>query len=123
VERRNKIKETKYNNLYKNIMVEAVPGYLLEKQKKKGRSLVASYKCENEMKGGQHWRENERTCGDRCGSEEENIMHVLKECETTKVEMLIKEFLSEEGKNCNAMKRINRIREKRKKEEKERKAV
>jgi len=52
VERRNKIKETRYNILYKNIMVEAVPSYLLEIQKKKERSLVRSYKCGNEMKGG-----------------------------------------------------------------------
>jgi len=108
--------------MYKNIMVEAVPSYVLEKMKKKERSLIASYRCKNEMRGGQHWREkNERTCRDRCGSGEENIMHVLKECEATKDEMSIEEFLSEEGKSCNAMKKINRVREK-KREEGERKA-
>jgi len=57
-------------------MVE-VPSYLLEIQKKKERNLVRSYMCGNEMKGGQHWRENGKTCGDRCGSRKENIMHVL----------------------------------------------
>jgi len=51
---------------------------------------------------------------------EENIMHVLKECEATKDEMPIEEFLSEEG--CNAIKRINKIRVERKREEEERKA-
>jgi len=85
-------------------MVEAVPSYLLEKQKKKERSLVTSYKYGNKMKGGQHWKENGRTCRDRCGSGEENIMHVLKECEVTKDEIPIKEFLSEERKDCNAKK-------------------
>jgi len=33
-----------------------------------------------------------------CGSGEENIMHVLKECEATKDEILIEEFLSKERK-------------------------
>jgi len=41
--------------------------------------------------------------------------------------MPIKEFLrkkkSEEGQDCNAMKRINRVRVKRKREEEERNAV
>jgi len=37
--------------------------------------------------------------------------------------MPIEEFLNEEGKDCYAMKRINRVREKRKREEEERKAV
>jgi len=50
-------------------------------------------------------------------------MHVLKECETTKDKMPIKEFLSEEGKDCYSMKRINRIRKKRKREKEERKVV
>jgi len=80
-------------------MVEAVSSNLIEKKKKKERSLIASYRCGNEMKGGQHWRENGRTCGDRGGSGEENIMYVQKECEATKDEMPIKEFLSEEGKD------------------------
>jgi len=48
----------------------------------------------------------EKTCGDRCGSGEENKIHVMKECEATKDEMSIKEFLIEEGQDCNAMKRI-----------------
>jgi len=74
-------------------MIEAVPIYLLEKKKKKERSLVARYRCGDKTRGGHHWREeNERTCRDRCGSEEENIMHVLKECEVTKDEMPIEEF-------------------------------
>jgi len=41
-------------------MVEAVPGYLLGKKKKKERSLVARYRCGNEIRRG-HWKEeNER---------------------------------------------------------------
>jgi len=40
-------------------------------------------------------------------------MHVLKECEATKDEMPIEDFLSEEGKGCNAMKKINKREEKR----------
>jgi len=78
-------------------MIEAVSSNLTEK-KKKEKSLIASYRCGNEMRGGQHWREeNEKTCSDRRGSGEENIMHILKECEVTKDEMPIEEFLSEEG--------------------------
>jgi len=68
------------------------------------------------MKGDQHWRENKKTCGDRCGSEEENIMYVLNKCKATKDEKPTEEFLSEEGQDCNAMKRINKVRMKRKRE-------
>jgi len=99
-----------------------VASYLLEKKKKKERSLVARYRCRNEMRGSQHWREeNEKTCR-VCGSGEENIMHVLKECEATKNKMPIERFLSEEGKGCNAKKRINKVKEERKREKEERKA-
>lgn len=34
-EKRKKIKESKYNEHYKNIMTEEVPGYLREKGKRK----------------------------------------------------------------------------------------
>lgn len=45
-------------------------------------------------------------------------MHVLKKCEATRCETSIKEFLKEDGKGCELMKRIDRIREEKKKEEK-----
>jgi len=48
-------------------------------------------------------------------------MHVVKECEATKDEMPIEEFLSKERKSCNAMKRINKVREEKKRKEEERK--
>lgn len=37
--------------------------------------------------------------------------HVLKECEMTKSEMVIEEFLGEEGKGLEVMKKIGRTRE------------
>jgi len=92
------------------------------REKEKERSLIARYKYGNEMRRSQHWRKkNERTCR-VCGSGEENIIHVLKECKATKDKMPIEEFLSKEGKGCSAIKRINKVREEKKRKEKERKA-
>lgn len=45
-----------------------------------------------------------------CREREENIAHILKECEATKVEVTPEEVLNEDGRGCEIMKRIDRIR-------------
>lgn len=47
----------------KKIMVERVPGYLINGKKEKQTSRIARYGVGNEMRGGRHWEEEE---GRRC---------------------------------------------------------
>lgn len=61
--------------------------------------------------------EVERRCR-ICREKIENILHILKECDETKHEMTVEEFLKEDGKGREIMKWIDRIREKKKLEEK-----
>lgn len=87
--------------------------------KKKDRSLIARYRCGNELRGGQYWREiEERTCR-VCGRGEESLTHVLKECEATRDKIRSEDLLSEENRELEIMRKIER--ENRKKQEKEEK--
>ena len=109
--RRKRIEESKYNEIYKNIIIEETPEYLRGKRSKKERNMIARYRCGNETRGSQHWLgEVERRCR-ICGEGIENMLHILKECEETKDEMTLEEFLKEDGKGREVMKRIDKIRE------------
>jgi len=111
-ERRKKIEESKYNESYKNVITEELPEYLRGRRRKKERIMIARYRCGNEMKGNQHWlKEEDRKCR-ICGEETESIAHVLKECEETRDEMPEGEFLKEDGKGWEIMKRIEEVRRK-----------
>lgn len=100
--RRRKIEESRFNGYYGNIIVEEEPylreKYLKGKRKKKERNLIARYRCGNEMKKGQYWKEEEEGRSRICGETKENLTHVLKECKETRDEMGLEEFLNEEGK-------------------------
>jgi len=60
--------------------------------------LVARYRCGNEISGSQHWREKEDRKCRICAEVEENLVHVLKECEITKNEIPIERFIEKERK-------------------------
>lgn len=45
-----------------------------------------------------------------CGIERESLEHVVKECEKTKDEMTLEEFLRDDGKGKEMMERISRAR-------------
>ncbi|KYN30224.1 hypothetical protein ALC57_00314, partial [Trachymyrmex cornetzi] len=111
-----KINESRYNDNYKNIRTEGLPKYLKGKKKMKDRSLIARFRCGNETKGDQYWREDEERRCRICHGAEENMTHILKECEKTKSEMRAEEFIGEEG--LKIMKRIEKAR--REAEERER---
>jgi len=111
-ERRQKVNESRYNSYYKMITTEKILKYLEGRKTKKDRCLVARYKCGNEIRGSQHWREKEKRKCRICGETEENLVHVLKECEITKNEIPIEKFIGEEGKGLELMKRIERAKEK-----------
>lgn len=63
------------------------------------------------MRGRQHWIEEEEKQCRMCGEGTENLSHVLKECEATKDEIRIEELLNEDGRGLEVMKRIQRARE------------
>jgi len=55
--------------------------YLEGRKRVKGRSIIVRYKCENETRQGQYWREEEvRRCR-ICQVAEKGTCHVLTECE------------------------------------------
>ena len=118
-ERRKKIEEFKYNTKYKDVMTEEMPRYLQGRKKKKDRITIARYRCGNEWRGGQHWREEEEKMCRVCGEKEESMVHVLKECEATKDEMTPEEILNEDGRGWEVLKRIYKIREEKEKDAKE----
>ncbi|KAK1120882.1 hypothetical protein K0M31_011081 [Melipona bicolor] len=84
--RREKIEESRYNEMYKNIITAELPACLREKRKKKNRALIARFRCGNEIKDGQHWRENNDKMCRICQKEKENFKHILSRYETTKGE-------------------------------------
>lgn len=86
-ERQKKINKSRYNNIYKDIITEDLPKYLHEKKKRKDRYLIARYRCGNEMKRNQHWRETEDKICRICEIEEESITHMLRKCQATRNEI------------------------------------
>lgn len=108
--RRIKINESRYNRKYKEMLTEDLPRYLLGKKKKKDRMLIVRYRCGSEVKSSQHWREEENRRCRLCQREEENLDHILKECEATKSEIQLEEFLREEGKGSEVMRWIEKVR-------------
>lgn len=49
------------------------------------------------MRGNQHWLEEEEKKCRICKEKMENMIHVVKECEATREETMIKEILKEDG--------------------------
>jgi len=119
-ERIRKIKESKYNDGYKEIRTEKNPGYLRGRRRKKERILLARFRCGNEMRGRQYWREEEERKCRICGEEDETIEHVLERC-VTKRGMRKEDLLNGEGKGLDAIREIERSREAKRKEGESRK--
>lgn len=99
------------NTTVRKVTTENFPKYLYGKTKGKDRCLIARQKCGNELKGNQHWREIEdKTCR-ICKNGEESLMHVLRECQATRSNIQI-QFLRNERKGLNVMRRIEQERRK-----------
>lgn len=105
-----KINESNYNKEFKRIRTEETPKYLKGNKKKKDRELIARFRCGNETKGRQYWTEGEDRRCRLCGGEEENLSHIIDECGATRNELTIEEFLEEEGRGLEEMKKIDRLR-------------
>lgn len=73
------IERLKYNDWYKKIKGEKVPGYLKKGWGKDRWQMLTRYRLGNEMRDGRYWEENKRLCG-MCGTERETWEHVWNEC-------------------------------------------
>lgn len=118
--RRKCINESRYNGEYRNIRREERPGYLKGRRKKKERNRIARYRCGNEMRESRHWNKEEKRKCRICKKGIEDWNHILRECEETKEEIEIKVLLEENGGGYEVIKKIERIREKKKREVEER---
>ena len=78
--------------------------------RKKERSLIARFKCGNEVRGRQHWREEENRRCRICKEEEETLEHVIGTCEATRGDLRVKEVLKGTGKGLVHMRKIQRKR-------------
>lgn len=64
-------------------------------------SKIARYRCENEMKGGHYWRKEKKIC--RIYEKGEKSDAILRECEATRDEISIEEFLNKERKRIERL--------------------
>ena len=82
-ERGKRIRESKYNTHYRNIAKEKLPKYLEGRMKWKDRRILARFRCGNETKAREYWKEEgEKRCR-LCRRKEEDLRHVIEECEIT----------------------------------------
>ena len=116
-----KIQGSKYNIEYERVRTDRRPEYLKTKRKKRDMRLIARFRCGNELSGRQYWREEgEKTCR-ICGEGEEDIKHVLRECNMTKEDIREEEFLDERGIGLPIMHKI--VNERARKEKQGRSAI
>ena len=110
-----KIQGSKYNIEYERVRTDRRSEYLKTKRKKRNIRLIARFKCGNELRGWQYWREEgERTCR-ICGEGEEDTKHVLRECNMTKKDIR-EEELDEKGIGLPIMHKIVNERARKEKE-------
>lgn len=114
--RRQKIEESRYNDIYRLIKTEEIPEYLKTNMKKKDRNLIARYRCGNEVKAKCYWKEEKERICRICGEKEENMTHVIRECERTRTEKELQRVLGAEGQGLEILKNIEQQRELKSKE-------
>lgn len=72
-----------YNKEYKKSIKEEKPEYLCKKMKNKDRKTIVRFRCGNEVREREHWKEEEEKQW-LCRKEIESLWHVLKECDKTR---------------------------------------
>ena len=78
-----RIRESKYNIHYGNIAKEKLPKYLEERMKWKNKKILARFRCGNETKTREYWKEGgEKRCR-LCRRKEEDLRHITEKCEIT----------------------------------------
>lgn len=105
-ERRKRIEESRYNKEYKRIIKEEKPEYLKRRMKMKDRKMVARFRCGNEVREREFWKEEEEKMCRVCRKEKESLWHVIRECEGTRQEEELEVVLGEEGKGLRVLRMI-----------------
>ncbi|XP_012248259.1 uncharacterized protein LOC105681698 [Bombus impatiens] len=104
-ERGKGIRESKYNIHYRNIAKEKLPKYLEGRMKWKDR-ILARFRCGNETKAREYWEEEgEKGCR-LCRRKEEDLRHVIEECEIMGGPKDIGKTLYETGEGLTELKAI-----------------
>ncbi|XP_043597443.1 uncharacterized protein LOC122574209 [Bombus pyrosoma] len=96
-ERGERIRESKYNIHYRKIAKEELPKYLEGRMKWKDRKILARFKCGNETKAREYWKEGGEKRYRLCKRKEGDLSHVIEECEITGGPKDIEKTLNEAG--------------------------
>ena len=111
-ERREKIRESRYNAKYVELISENIPRYL-ERESVKEKRMIARYRCGNEERENKFWLKDEERMCRLCMKKKETLEHLLKECGGMREDKRErKDILNERGDGEEWMKEIERKREK-----------
>jgi hypothetical protein len=78
-ERRERIREARYNREYERCVTEDVPVYL-GRESTKERKMMARFRCGNEERENKYWMEEEERMCRMCREERETIEHMWRGC-------------------------------------------
>lgn len=110
-ERRERIKESRYNERYELSVTEELPEYLGRESVKEKR-MMARFRCGNEERENKFWMDEEERMCRMCGEGRETIEHMLRECtEMKEREESRAEILHEKGRGLEWMKQVWNRRE------------
>jgi len=102
-----RIRESNYNDRYKNSLSIEMPDYLLKRGSQK---MIARRRCGNEEERNGFWRTEEEKKCHICGVKEGCVEHMMSR---TRIKIGIGEVLDEKGKGeiVKWMKEVKRLRE------------
>jgi hypothetical protein len=78
-ERKERIKESRYNRKYERCITEEIPKYL-GRESVKERKMMAGSRCENEKRENRYWMKGEERRCRMCYKERETIEHMWNGC-------------------------------------------
>ncbi|XP_068914676.1 uncharacterized protein F23F12.8-like [Tenebrio molitor] len=116
-ERRERIRESRYNREYERCVTEDVPVYL-GRESTKERKMMAKFRCGNEERENKYWMEEEERMCRMCREERETIEHMWRGCGEMREreEKERGEILNENGREIGWMKEVWKRRERIEKE-------
>ncbi|KAH0816611.1 hypothetical protein GEV33_006180 [Tenebrio molitor] len=116
-ERRERIREARYNREYERCVTEDVPVYL-GRESTKERKMMARFRCGNEERENKYWMEEEERMCRMCREERETIEHMWRGCGEMREreEKERGEILNEDGREIGWMKEVWKRRERIEKE-------
>jgi len=105
-----RIRESNYNDRYKNSITIGMPDYLLKRGERGSQKIIARWRCGNEKERNGFWKTEEKKKCRICGMEEGCIEHIMSH---TRLKIGLGEVLDERGKGevVKWMREIKRLRE------------